>query len=428
MEFPDQVASNPSLPLALAADPCCVDGAGPVALACLLTSPAIPAAIAETIMRLIRGSRRNPTWDWSGTERSRIVEEYLDAWRAAGSKLLAVDVSAIVPFANDVPAEVERMTRGQALLARRLGWPGCSSWYTHCDGMEPLVRVHRPAEEDQVSELQIFWARWSSVGESECDWTVHPDAPSHARVSWSKEPGQADVTICLDPSGTATASILFTLDVGDQDHWDLPLEPAAVKAAADLFASLGSVAEAGAPGSFAVAIDGSIAVGDVGQVKEGLNCALDLNGPGRDEDCDEDDEPADDEQACEGGETPPPGVELVTFVRKLGPMEAAWFAADGGAPLLECLDCASAALGAQAPDVEGATAQACQSAFERLIPSATAQTAGREALSSQDGRREADLAICDGKGTLILGFFGFRWCSSCEEHEIQLDAVVPVPR
>ena len=149
MEFPDQVASNPSLPLALAADPCCVDGAGPVALACLLTSPAIPAAIAETIMRLIRGSRRNPTWDWSGTPRSRIVEEYLDAWRAAGSKLLAVDVSAIVPFAKDVPAEVERTTRGQALLARRLGWPGCSSWYTHCDGTEPLVRVHRPAGEDQ---------------------------------------------------------------------------------------------------------------------------------------------------------------------------------------------------------------------------------------------------------------------------------------
>jgi hypothetical protein len=53
MEFPEAVAANPALPVALAADPAVVGSAHVVALACLLTSPNLPVIVGTALEGIV---------------------------------------------------------------------------------------------------------------------------------------------------------------------------------------------------------------------------------------------------------------------------------------------------------------------------------------------------------------------------------------
>lgn len=92
MEFPDQVAANPELPLALAAQPACMASATGVALACLMTPPSLPESVGGVLEQLLlQDSSASPR------SASAAAAEFVRVWRGAGARRLLVDVSAPRP-------------------------------------------------------------------------------------------------------------------------------------------------------------------------------------------------------------------------------------------------------------------------------------------------------------------------------------------
>ena len=112
LEFPDTVAANPTLILAVASDPGVLRAADPVALACIITSPDAPAPLAQAIETIaLRTLDEKPISN---------LRNYLAQWRACGCPQRSVDLTRLAPAAS-IPVAIEQGIRGRAILLQRLG-------------------------------------------------------------------------------------------------------------------------------------------------------------------------------------------------------------------------------------------------------------------------------------------------------------------
>jgi len=107
MEFPDQVAVNPALALALASQPNCIAAATDVSLACIMSSPALPDAVGAVLELLMRDRAAT---DYDSAAASAV--EYVRRWRALGAQQVLVDVSAPRAATGGLHAGFERATHG----------------------------------------------------------------------------------------------------------------------------------------------------------------------------------------------------------------------------------------------------------------------------------------------------------------------------
>ena len=112
LEFPDTVAANPTLTLAVTADPGVLRSADPVALACIITSPDAPAPLAQAIETIaLRTLDKDVVCQ---------LRDYLEQWRACGCSQPSVDLTRLAPASN-IPLTIEQGIRGRAVLLQRLG-------------------------------------------------------------------------------------------------------------------------------------------------------------------------------------------------------------------------------------------------------------------------------------------------------------------
>jgi hypothetical protein len=167
MEYPETVATNPAFSVGLMSNPSALKDASPIALACLLTSPATTAELDALLVELVRSVHMNAT-ESASARRTKWIWEYLDKWTSRGSRRTPVDTRAPAASCASLSVRVERMVRGQCILARRLGWDrfGCPMgfWrdgYDRSDVDEPLYatlfdgRVVRT--QAMLSLLTGFW-------------------------------------------------------------------------------------------------------------------------------------------------------------------------------------------------------------------------------------------------------------------------------
>ena len=422
MEFPEQVATNPSLSIAIAADPACLDSADPVALACLLTSPEISADLQTALSALARDRKGRPRDPDRLDGRWRMVDEYLSAWRQAGQIALSVDVSALAPSPIGVPIEIELMTRGQALLVRRLGHRSCSAWYEQFkDGTVGVDFGDGRSPTNGKPAMRVLWPQWDAVEDSGCMWRMVGGRDDAASVSWCHIPGSGDATWCFDLHGGETVSLLVTPDAGEGYVEDLSVPPASGELVRQVLAPVITAAGQLAAGGFLVGIDGSFGTATAEAVISGIQQAIELEGAFEASDFEADDE--DDDGASIGdqdGPSPSDSVRLVRFIRRVCPLEEI---------LVTATSCLSEAVNEVSTEAvfggltdDAGFAQACDLLFEALIGPAGAASAGREPGEP----RRATLIIVDGSGTVVLGFYGFRWSEAFQHHDILLDPVTAV--
>jgi len=112
LEFPETVATNPTLSLAVSADPGVLSSADPVALACIITSPDATAPLAQAMMAI---SLRTLDED-IGSQ----LRDYLKQWLACECGCCSVDLTSLTP-ASSIPLTIEQGIRGRAILLQRLG-------------------------------------------------------------------------------------------------------------------------------------------------------------------------------------------------------------------------------------------------------------------------------------------------------------------
>lgn len=419
MEFPEQVAMNPTLAIAIASDPACLDSADPVAVACLLTSPEISADVRAALSTLARDRKRRPGDPARLDGRWWMVEEYLSAWRQAGQISLSVDVSALAPSPVGVPVELELMTRGQALLVRRLGHRSCSAWYEQFkDGSAGVDFGDGQSSADDEPALRVLWPQWDVAEDSGCMWRMGGGRDGAASVSWCQSPGFAEATWCFDLHGRETVSLLVKPDAGDSDVRDFSVPSAAGGLVRQVLAPIIAAAGNLAAGGFLVGLDGLFGTATAEAIINGLEQSIEIEGAFQADEVETDDEDGDGTSTSEQvGRFSSSNDRLVDFIRRVCPLEEILFEANS------CLSDAvndvptEAVFGGLTDDA--GFAQACDALFEALIAPADAASAGREPGEP----RCTTLIIVDGSGTVVLGLYGFRWCEAYQHHDIPLDPV-----
>ena len=104
MEFPEAVAANPALPVALAADPAAVESAEAVAIACLMTSPDLPATVGAALEGIFART--------CDEEEREMLGDYLEEWRRLGSRRVSINHAQPAACAQGLEVSIERLLRG----------------------------------------------------------------------------------------------------------------------------------------------------------------------------------------------------------------------------------------------------------------------------------------------------------------------------
>lgn len=203
MEFPDQVAANPVLALALASRPDCISSATDVALACILSSPALPDAVGGVLESLVHDRAAA-----SADSPAASAAEYLRAWRDSGALRVLVDVSAPCRAAEGLHSGFERATRGRVILAARLGVRSFQSYGPELSERDP-----------EYFETDFFQAGGGTRNSGGL-WprVLLPEPPNCGRYSlfsshcrWDRLRGEAVVELALC-RGEASALFLVPVD------------------------------------------------------------------------------------------------------------------------------------------------------------------------------------------------------------------------
>jgi hypothetical protein len=394
MEFPEAVAANPALPVALAADPTVVESAHVVALACLLTSPNLPV-IVGTVLEGIVARTCDP-------HKRRTLGEYLEEWRHRGSRRVSTLQTQPAACAQGLEVSIERLTRGQALLAQRLGWQKCRCWYSTWDKSDSSVEWGLGDGVEHESDLAIFLPNWRSVFLGHCLWWVDLIKGPTAQVELLKSPGRSHARFELS-SDTASLGELAWSNYDMSDQGDLNLTPSvdAVQRVVGLLGPwLESARRAEPEQIIVVGLKGKklrMANADVGQIRQAARDASE-------NDFDEDDE-SDDEDA----ESPTTLAELMGGCLSARDWEDSDFDS-----FFDALEDA----GGTRVQVDGADAAAgiFRQAFEDLIPRARVDRAGSFKLPKYQ------IAFLERGGDVSLTFGEFCWCNGHSKQAFDLDA------
>lgn len=210
MEFPETVIHNPAFRVGLVSNPGDLNAAHPIALACLITSPAMTVELEALIKELLRAAGLMPP----------SLTAYLDKWHSRGARRIAVDATAPAASCPDLKVDIERTVRGQCILGRRLGWNDfecpLDSWNGNTEYSDtPLSLKARTAEGKTVrSSLALLIA----------DWAPDPDLTSYkvnadtAEVNLidSAETTAQDVRVIIE-GPDSTGSGVASFEEGDEE-------------------------------------------------------------------------------------------------------------------------------------------------------------------------------------------------------------------
>lgn len=394
IDFPEAVAATTALPVALAADPAVVGSAHVVALACLLTSPDLPASVGAAMEGIVART-------CVPHKRSKLGD-YLEEWRRRGSHRVSTIQAQPAACAQGLELSIERLTRGQALLAQRLGWQKCRGWYSTWEKSESSVEWGLGDDVEHESDLTIFLPDWRSVFLGHCLWWIDLTKGPTAQVELLKSPGRSHARFELS-SETALLGELAWSSYDMSDQGDLNLSPA-VDAVQRVFGLLGPWLESARraePEQFiVVGLKGNqlrMANVDADQIRQAARDASEI-------DFDEDDD-SDDEDA----ESPTTLEELMGSCLSARDWEDSDFDA-----FFDALEDA----GGTRVQVDGADAAAgiFRQAFEELIPRAGVDRAGSFELPKYQ------IAFLERGGDVSLIFGEFCWCNGYSKQSFELDA------
>ena len=250
MEFPEVVAANPSIRVGLAADPRPFASAGAVAIACLLTSPAIERGFADALEAVVMREGLHESVDH--------LRAYLAEWRRLGARRLAIDLSQPRPATEGLEPSVERKTRGLALLARRLGWCGASGWNDRRYLSDAGVTCTPAGQlEEGGSNLDIFIPdQLKSPNEfsTPTTWRLRCKEPSKATIEVEVCPSCAVGQFTINEEDEFDGEI-FSFNFQVTDSFDLDPTQDAVRTVKRVLAPLCEAAKGLAPGQAVLIVD-----------------------------------------------------------------------------------------------------------------------------------------------------------------------------
>lgn len=394
MECPEAVAANPALPVALAADPSVVGVTGAVALACLLTSPDLPATVGAAMEGIVART--------CDSHKRSTLGDYLEEWRRQGSRRVSINCVQPAACAQGLNVSIERLTRGQALLAHRLGWQKCSGWYSTWEKSESLVEWALGDGVEHESDLAIFLPNWRSVFLGHCQWRVDLTKGPMAQVELLKSPGRSHARFELSRD-TALLGELAWSNYDYSEQGDLNLSPS-LDAVQRVFGLLGPWLECARRAEpeqiMVVGLKGDqlrMATVDADAIRQAARDASE-------NDFDEDDE-SDDED-----------IESPTTLAEL--MGSCLSARDWEDSDLDGFFNALEDAGGTVIQVDGADAAAVifRQAFKELIPRAGVDRAGSFELPKYQ------IAFLERGGDVSLIFGEFCWCNGYSKHSFELDA------
>jgi hypothetical protein len=394
MEFPEVVAANPSIRVGLAADPRPFASAGAVAIACLLTSPAIERGFADALEAVVMREGLHESVDH--------LRAYLSEWRRRGARRLAVDHSKVRPATDGLDPSIERTTRGQALLAQRLGWSGVTGWKDNWEGSESRVTCTPAGQERRDSALHIFLPNWLERGATGL-WELERELPSEAKVLVEVAPGTAVGQFTISRDGDFDGEISY-MSSPASDSIDARPSQEAVHAARRVLAPLCESARHVEAGQCVLVAD----VGDVHTLILGVDAAY--------------------EALAEVSEPLALAIEEMEDDAPDPPSTVAAFLNDSVSPSdwdgLPAEDLVRSLRERGASELKFGSPDEIRDMFSRVANGLLPQAGKGQAGACDDAGFEFQIAIADPSGTVGIVFGTFMWVDERWRRVISLDPTV----
>jgi hypothetical protein len=394
MEFPEVVAANPSIRVGLAADPRPFASASAVAIACLLTSPVIEQGFADALEAVVMRQGHQESADHLRT--------FMAEWRRLGARRLAADHSQLRPATEGLDPSIERTTRGQALLAQRLGWSGVTGWKDNWEGSESRVTCTPAGQERRDSDLHIFLPNWLERGATGL-WELERESPSEAKVLVEVAPGTSVGQFTIRRDGEFDGEISY-MSSPASDFIDAQPSQEAVHAARRVLAPLCEAARHVEAGQCVLVID----IGDVHRLTLGVDTAY--------------------EALAEVSEPLALSIEEMEDDAPDPPATVAAFLNDSVSPCdwdgLPAEDLVRVLRERGASELKIGSPDEIRDMFSRVANGLLPQAGKGQAGACGDAGFEFQIAVADPRGTVGIVFGTFMWADERRQHVIALDSVV----